>query len=135
MKGPRKISIKAILIGALVELAGTIIGRQIFRFIVVFIFASQGIPETEMESKLSSSPMFSVGSLIIGFGFVFFSGFIGARIAKFREILHASIIGVISVLSSLTTIPFTPLWFDIIVFLLTIPIAMFGGYIAKCERY
>jgi len=86
-------------------------------------FVMEGIPATEIEYELTSLLTVTV---IIGFALTFLAGFISARIAKSAEIIHAGIVAGIGVLFGLLFWGSYPLWFNMISFLPTIPVAMFG---------
>ncbi len=124
MNNAPKISTKAISIGVLVDIGGSFV----FAIIMYGLLAVQGIPVTEIEHELNS--LLSV-TVIIGFALTFLGGFVSARIAKSAEIIHAGIVGAIGVLFGLLFWGSNALWLNMISLLLTIPVAMLGGYAAK----
>jgi len=128
-----KLSIKAILIGFTVDFVGSIVVGLIVMIILGIILVVRGLPIKELEVALFSEPRVSIIGLVVGFPFTFLGGYIAARIAKKEELFNSCCVGVIGVILGFTMIQFHeyPLWFNTICFLLTIPIAMLGGYVGK----
>ena len=63
-------------------------------------------------------------------------GFVAARLAKEKELKHAGLVGVLSIVTGL--LPHIlgssvrePLWYSAIAYMLTLPVAMLGGYFGK----
>jgi len=132
MNNSRKINFKAVLIGELVDIGGTLL----VVFVLAFVMVLQGIPAADIEATIlawSNKVSVLVIYYIIGLSFTFWGGFIGARIAKSAEIMHSGIIGVIGVVLGLFSLQSstTHLWLNIIAVILNLPVAMLGGYVAQ----
>ena len=129
MEKLKGISIKAILIGLVVDIMGSIISGFILGLILGLFYAMQRMSAEQIADKMKAPPVMIAG-LIIGFVFTFIGGFIVGRIAKKSEILNACIMGLIGVLLGVCFATYHPLWFNAISFTLTIPIAASGGFVA-----
>ncbi|MCK4648663.1 hypothetical protein KAT51_03975 [bacterium] len=128
-----KLSIKAIIIGLLVDHLGGMLGSVVFGIILGSIWISRGIGLDEMKIKLTQDLSCLISNLITCFVFTFLGSYVAARIAKTREIFHASIIGGVSFVLAVVFIKVNPLplWHSILFFILIIPVAILGGCIAK----
>ena len=128
----RGLKIKAILFGSLADILGTSLSGLILCFIYGVIKISQGV-SAENLSKLDVQHDFllQVSSLIIGSVCTLLGGYIAGRMAKQSEVLHGGIVGILSLVFASFFIFQNPLWFNIIGFIVTIPLAMAGGHIAK----
>ena len=130
---------KAVLLGTLVDIGGTALASIAIGTIVGVILALLGVSETEVDARLIQSYTFLIGSLIIGLGFTFLGGLVAARLAKAAKMMHSSAVGVIGLLLALVfygpmDFGSYPLWYSLTAFILMIPIATFGGYVAKREE-
>ncbi|MFQ5946918.1 MAG: hypothetical protein ACE5NC_11855 [Anaerolineae bacterium] len=129
------ISFKAILIGALADVGGSIVTGIVAAAILGISLARQGVPESDIEARLIQTlqnPAVLVGILVVGLGFDFLGGFIAGRIAKRGEVMHAGMAGVLALLLALLLFGSdTPMWFNAVAFLLIVPTSMLGGQAAK----
>ena len=129
------LDIKAIGIGVLVDIAGSLITALIFAIVYSIILSQQGHSTTEIESMMTGSSFVYLVSLILGLGCTVLGGFVCARIAKREEVKHSAIMGVGGlVLSLLSTGDPEPVWYLIIGVILTVPMAVVGGYIAYTKN-
>ncbi|MGG6268559.1 hypothetical protein ACQ4M3_29375 [Leptolyngbya sp. AN03gr2] len=130
-----KISIKAILIGLVVDIVGTLVVGMTLGFILGIGLATQSRSQTDFESLLNQavlSPGFLILSLIVGLGFTFLGSFVAARIANRLALTHSGIVGAIAfVLGSLYVPKEYPFWFIAASLVLTIPSALLGGIAAR----
>lgn len=128
MLDDNKINIKAIIIGTLITIIGNI-GDLIFNFCFIF----QLFPLGYAQTMFPYNPFYLIFSLVRNFGLTFLGSFVAVRIAKKREILHANIIGVTSLILVVLSIKFNafPIWYTITFLVLIIPVAILGGSIAK----
>lgn len=132
---PLKISIKAILIGILVDICGSTLVGFVFGFILAVVLITQGVPRIDAQTQVNSiiqNPSFLVGGLFMGLGFTFLGAFVAAHIAKTAEFIHAGSVGaIICLLSLLFPSRPLPVWYSRVGFLLTVPVAILAGYLAK----
>ncbi len=135
MSSSRKISIKGIVLGELVDIGGTTLSLAVIMIIMGGFSSLQGATETDLNARITREFAPIIPFLtILGLCFTFWGGFVCARIAKSAEIMHSSIIGIIGiVLGVLSYQPQTGVafWLNIIALILTIPIAVLGGYVAQ----
>jgi hypothetical protein len=129
MRKVRHISLKAILIGALLDIGGSLVVGS------VMVFALGEDPADPANWSWASHVSF----LIIGTAFTCLGGFVAARIAKSKELLHSAIVGAPAMALGLVSLPLVPIsgflvWYSVAGVLLTIPVAMLGGYLARVTR-
>ena len=146
MEKEKKISIKAIVVGLITDIGGSLITGIIVGIIFgVIISASQvkqGVPPAELrnvdyEGILRANPVFYPLSVMVALGFTFLGGWVTGRIAKTKEILNATIMGLLSLvigLLFLESMKADPLWYKLVAYGLTVPAAMVGGYVAANIR-
>ncbi len=136
MNDERKLNIKAIIIGWLVDTVGSFIAGIFIGITAGIILVTKGISPEQIAEELSSSKAFQNFSLFVGFSFTFLGGYIAALIAKADEIKHALIVGVLSLITSVLFFSITqttePNWQLISLFV--IPFALLGGYLRKITK-
>ncbi|MCX7049850.1 MAG: hypothetical protein NTX50_30750 [Candidatus Sumerlaeota bacterium] len=142
MDAPKKISVKAIAIGVVVDIAGTfgsaLLLGIVIGIILVFSSVPQGAPLAEaspaVEAVQKTGPL-QVISLCLGLVWTLLGGGLAAWIAGRAPVLHGCIVGAIGLLLSVPAVIFlpqdAPLWSRIAGFALTIPAGTFGGYLVK----
>ena len=123
-----KINIKAVLLGILVDIAGTFtLGLLVIALLLGIYFVSQGIPLDDMETYTKNDVPSIFLMIAVGLYFTFLGGFAAGRVAKSDEVLNSSIVGIFGVLLILFFWNESSLWFNLIGLTLTIPAAMLGG--------
>ena len=139
---PKKISVKAIAIGVVVDIGGTfgsaLLLGIVIGIILVFSSVPQGAPPAEaspaLEAIQKSGPM-QVIYLCLGLAWTIFGGALAAWIAGRAPVLHGCIVGAIGLLLSVPAVIFlpqdAPLWSRIAGFALTIPAGTSGGYLVR----
>ena len=89
--------------------------------------------DAPIEQQLTASIGFNFSLLFAGLFFTVLGGYIAAKIAKIAELKHALAVGILSLLTGglIAVIFRIPIknWFDWSCYLLTIPLALLGGYI------
>jgi hypothetical protein len=128
--GPgRAIDPTAILIGIGVIVLGTVIGSVVLGFLL----AAQGT--TEGTAPVSNAVGTDIASLILGLGLTVYGAYLAARRAGFRELVHAGIVGMLSMLLGLAVLlaasSAEPAWFVATSAILTMPCALLGGQLAR----
>lgn len=104
----------------------------IFGGIVASIVAGDGASEAEVTARFNDSLGLLLSTFAVGLGFTALGGYVAAAIAKDRKIPHATIVGVLSLLTSLSFAVAGPsdgpLWLQVAGYALTVPAALFGGW-------
>lgn len=92
--------LKAVLLGALVDIVGSAVAGILMGIIYGLILASSGMPpDAAMEklSHISSGSPLSVIGIVVGSLVTLYAGYLCAKIANHREYVIVSVLGVISV--------------------------------------
>ena len=104
----------------------------LFGGIVASIVGGDGATQDEVIARINDSLGLLLSTFAVGLGFTAIGGYVAAAIAKQRPIPHAAMVGVLSLLTSLS---FTlagpsdgPLWLQLAGYALTVPAAVFGGW-------
>jgi hypothetical protein len=143
MTDENKLNKKAVIIGLLVDIAGSIVASLIIAVAAGIIMGANlaitepGLKSAEIsariEQQLTASVGFNLSFLFIALFFTGLGGYIAAKIAKIAELKHALAVGILSLLTGvLITIIFrfpVKTLFDWSGYLLTIPFAVLGGYV------
>ena len=135
MNSEKKLNIKAVIIGWLVDTVGSFIFGILISVDAGIILASKGLTEEHIAGELTNSRLFVNILLFIGFLFTFLGGYVTAYIAKVDEFKHAFSMGILSFLTGLLfTVGQTPepIWYFISLFV--IPFAVLGGYLRKITK-
>ena len=129
------LNIRAIGIGVLVDIGGTIVAALIFAIVYSIILSQQGYSPDEIESMMTTSSFVYFVGLILGLGCTVLGGFVCGRITKREEVKHSALVGLVGlVLALLSTGGPEPIWYQIIGVILTVPLAVVGGYIAYTKN-
>ncbi len=124
------IKLKAIVLGAFVDNAGTVLLMTVLAALLV----KTGLSEEEVMNRMTSTTGLLLG-LIIGMCFTVAGGFLAGRVAGRAEVLHGALVAVIGmVLAAVFHESGNPVWFEIAGFAAILPAGMFGGYLAQKRR-
>ena len=129
----KRIRIKAVVLGCLTDLSGSLAVGLVYGVVLGISMAVKGIPQEEIGTRLQGLIVL-IPSFFIGFGFTLLGGFVAGRIAKHSESLHGGIVGAIGILLGFLFYGSFPLWYNIISFAGVVPAGMAGGYLAKQRR-
>ena len=132
MTDNRGINIKALVLGAVTDISGSLIVGTILGVVMGIVLAAQGIPQNAIEARLQG--MLLIPGLLIGFGFTVLGGFVAGRVSKSNEVMHGGIVGCIGLFFGLLFWASSPLWLNIASLVGTVPIGMLGGRIAATTR-
>jgi hypothetical protein len=121
----KKIRIKAIIFGSLVDIGGSL-ATGIFMSIAIVVGCAMSPYSLD---NMVHTPFFLASNLVLGLAGTFFGGFTAGKFADGYELRHSAVTGLIAILFSL---PFlgrinTP-WFDITGIAGSIPAAVLGGF-------
>lgn len=124
------IKFKAVLLGALVDNAGTVLLMTVLAALLV----KSGLSEDEVMARLKSANGLFLG-LIIGLSCTIGGSYLAGRMARGAEVLHGALVAVIGMALALVLHQSgDPLWFDIAGFAAVLPAGMAGGYLARKRR-
>jgi hypothetical protein len=122
---------KAIIIGCLVDCLGTFVFSLVFGIIAELKAAARGIgPEQTrmlLEQWSASRPGMAF-LLFFGLGFTFLGGYVATRAAKTNNLVNSAFVGSMAILTGLFFISSTPMLAAIVSIVLSIPVAVFGGF-------
>jgi len=127
----KDISVKAVLIGLIVDIGGTFVFFFVFSVIGAILLASAGRHVDELKDFAETS-IFIVVSSLAGLLFSALGGYVSARIAGKAEVRNALATGAFSALVGL--ILFAGFsspersWLDLLSLILIMPCALLGGY-------
>ena len=125
-----KISIKAVIVGAVVDNSMTFFIMNLLAAALL----STGITEDEFMARMKSTNGMLLG-LILGPGCTVLGAYVAGRIAKRAERLHGALVAIAGMIVSLIFHDSsTPILFDIAGFALMLPAGIFGGYLAEARR-
>jgi len=129
-------SFVALTVGGL----ATVLGRRVAVLVVdwgfVVFLTQRGLSQDQGHDRMANEPLVMLGGLVVGLVAIAIGGFTTGRIAGHAEPLHGAGAGVVSVLVSLVLLVAgarvtQPLGYVIVAYVLTIPSAVLGGYVAK----
>jgi hypothetical protein len=121
------IKIKAVIVGVIVDNAGTLLIMTTLAAALV----STGLSEDAVMGRMKGTSGLLLG-LIIGLSFTVLGGFFAGKIASGAEVLHGALVAVVGMIMALIFREGgSPLWFDIAGFVGMLPAGITGGYLAQ----
>lgn len=124
------IKLKAVIIGAVVDNAGTLFIMTLLATALV----STGLSQDEVMGRMKSTSGLLLG-LILGLGCTLLGGYVAGRMAKQTEVLHGALVAVLGMVVALIFWDKSvPAWFDILGFAAMLPTGMAGGRLAQQRR-
>jgi len=132
------ISIKAVVIGVLIDIGGGVLAELVFASLYAATLLSQGVSQTDLQHRMLMDDSFYVANMILGDGFLAAGAFVAARIARVREVEHAGLVGVVGVaivwgISLAIGVDRTvyPSWYTPVAYGAALPVALLAGYVAQ----
>ena len=127
---------KALAIGSLVDVGGTMVFGFIYNFAYAVMLAAQGVAMADIQQRILHDPSYFFAALLIGLAFVTAGGYVAARIARSRPMVHAGLVGLIGVLVGLLAVVGSksimwPHWFLLASNGLTVPAALIGALFGR----
>jgi hypothetical protein len=132
----RRISGKAVILGVLTDLGGSVAAMTAVGMIVGSAAAAQGVPQAELDLQLQR-PGVLAPSLLLGLGFTALGGFVAGRIAGRSETIHGGLVGFACFVLSILLWPFSaPVasWYMVVSLLASVPVGLLGGHLADRAR-
>ena len=121
------IKLSAVIVGAIVDNAGTLL---VMTFLAAALVSS-GLSQDEVMSRMKNTNGLLLG-LIIGFSFTVLGGYFAGRMAGRAEVVHGALVEAIGmVLALVFRESGSPLWFDIVAVAGMLPAGMAGGHLAR----
>ena len=136
MSATCRISVKAVGLGALTDIVGSLLAMAAVSLIVSILLGGQDVPAKELERQLQR-PGFLVPSLLLGLAFTTLGGFVAGRASGKSEMLHGAIVGSVGLVLSLLLWPLSPSvppWHAAVALLGGVPLGLLGGYLAATSR-
>lgn len=135
MRKPNGIRIKAVIYGLIVSIVASSIARLIF---VMFLIFSKISPTRDATQFIYSHSSLIIVALLISLIFYFLGGFTTSKIAKVAKLRNASLVASICeflLLISLLGGTNYPIWFNIAILILTIPVTLLGANVAIKKKH
>jgi hypothetical protein len=124
------IKFKAVIVGAIVDNAGTLL---LMTFLAAAL-VSTGLSADEVMGRMRSTSGLLLG-LIVGLSFTGLGGYFAGRMAGRAEVMHGVLVAVLGMVVALIFREGgVPVWFDIAGFAGMLPAGMAGGYLAQKRR-
>jgi hypothetical protein len=135
MRDRRRVSFKAVALGALTDIGGSLLAMAAVS-LLVGILGGQDVPAEEIERQLHR-PGFMLPSLLVGLAFTTLGGFVAGRVSGRSETLHGAIVGSVSLVVSLVLWPLSasaPASHAAVAVLGAVPLGLLGGHLAAIIR-
>jgi hypothetical protein len=131
--------IKAILIGLVVDIGGSVVGGTILAVAWGILLGAGGASGEEIDRFFRESDTFLWASLCTGLAFTTFGAYVTARIANRAEYRFALMLGLCSLASSELMLRVLssggyPEWARLVGTLLVLPVAFLGGHLRVLEK-
>lgn len=133
MESERPVKIKALALGVLANIGGSLVLGIMLSLVMGIILGALGVSMNEINARMWGPIL----NLISGFGSAVLGGFVAGRIAKQKQVLHGAIVGAAWIfLGFLSGESFPPSWYNIVLFVGVVPFGMMGGRIAEntCKK-
>jgi hypothetical protein len=132
-----KVSIKAVAAGFVLDMGATFLFFLVMFFVYYVFLSIMGYDYEFIEDLFFNAKPMLVIFLMMGNFFTFLGGYLTGRIAKYSEVVHALVLGII--ILTVTIILETaidsdlevPLWYTVIGYLIIVPSCFLGGYVSK----
>lgn len=129
---PRGSAVKAVLLGALADIGGSIAAGIVLTFAYGLMLGLSGADPEQIGSALAQVPVgswFSILGMVVGSGFSVLGGYLCARIARRSEYKLGAIVAAISGVSGLFLGGRAPAGIDFALLLATVASVMLGAWI------
>jgi hypothetical protein len=130
MTQSKRISLKALLLGFLTDIGGSLVCGIGLGIVWGIALAARGVPANQIAAHFQGMAFF-VTSLVLGFGFTVLGGYVAGRVAKRSEMLHGGIVGGIGIVFGILFAAALPLWCTIVSSAGVVPFGMVGGFLAR----
>ena len=128
----------AVALGSAVSIGGSLVTGFILGTVYAAVLIGQGVPQEQLNARLSGNTSYYVIALPIGLAFTTLGGFLAARRASSHEIPNAIATGVVCVVFGIllytlssSSVADVPMWYTVAGFALTLPFAWLGGVFGR----
>jgi hypothetical protein len=132
----RRISLRAVVLGTLTDIVGSLAAMTVVGLIVGAALDADGVPQEALELQMHR-PGFLVPSMLLGFGFTALGGFIAGRVSGKLEVVHGALVGsaclIVGILLWPLSAPASP-WYTAVSLVGCVPLGLLGGYLAGITR-
>lgn len=131
-----RISFRAVILGVLTDIVGSLAVMTAVGVIVGIAAAAQGAPQAELDLQLQR-PGFLMPSVLLGLGFTALGGFVAGRVSGRLETIHGCLVGSVCVVLGILLWPLSasvPAWYTVVSLLGSVPLGLLGGYLAENTR-
>jgi hypothetical protein len=128
----KNLNSRAIIFGCLADIAGTVLFSLAFGIMTTIRASLRGVDAEAASRALidwSSTTHGIAFSLFFGLFFTGVGGYVAARIAKNGTLLNSAFVGSMGIFFGLVFMDVSSIIMTLISLALSIPIAMFGGYL------
>lgn len=129
---------KAVTLGALADIAATVLGSLVLFSILGSIMVSQGADPEQLDADLMASDVTMLLGLVLGLLCTVLGGYVAARVANQREYYHALLTGIVVLVLGELMLSVSPdsttLAMRIVHDLLVVPAALLGGHLRKSAQ-
>jgi len=125
------IDVRAVILGALVDFSASFL--ILWGVGLLWVMQQSKFPNLD-NYDLNQNLNFLMVCLLIKACSLVLGGYVAGRIAKQRLAEHGCAVGILGMVRGLFYCAIYPLWFNAIVFCAMIPLAMWGGYLAKVKE-
>jgi len=128
-----RINLKALLFGIVADIGVTFVASVLLLLLFAHDLVTPDMPPEEADAvmqELLARGDFLLASLAIGLACSTLGGYVAARTAGKDLYLHAGLVGIASLLLGLFTGASGPFWFNVAGYVLVLPAALYGGYLA-----
>lgn len=127
------IRIKAVILGALVDVGGTLIAGTAFGVAVgILMVVRDGAGATRL-AELQTQPWMLASGFFLGVAFSLLGGFVAGKVAQERQTLHGAITGLVTATAGVLLGLSLPPWYLVLGFLATPAAAALGGRFAAAR--
>jgi hypothetical protein len=136
---PRTVNLKAVAVGFLVDLVGGTVAGTAAGLIFSSVLRARGVPADQVKLYYEAIA-FKVCGFAFSLSFSVLGGFVAARIAKRRELVHAGATGLVRIAVSLLLglaisgdATRLPIWHWVLIYVKVLPAAVLGGHLARLK--
>jgi hypothetical protein len=135
----RPLSLRAILIGAAIDIGGTLSASLMIGAVAAIVLLIQGVPPDRMTEVLRSDSRILLAGFAYGLVFSFLGAFVAARLAGQRELTHAVATTAICVPLGLTLFLLgvggdAPAWYRPMAYALMVPATLLASAVAQHQN-
>ncbi len=132
--------LKAIALGALADVGGTVLVSAVVTLLFVTMLMLNGVPEDGVADQLGASRIYLGVIFVLGLGLDVVGGYVAARIANHAEYKHAILTAVVVVIAGIVLTGGSgekdwPGWLDTFGIAMAFPSALLGARLYLLERH